>query len=236
MAALALSGSSDDVLASLTSADLLVALQEWLSDALGASQTEPVDKDLRDTVSSVLSVCMRVPPQINRISASKVGHSVSALVNAKKTTKSVLVKDDAVVRAATEVREKWAKAALDQKTLGILPGDLVPPAKSATPVAATSASTPVASATSSGASSVASRPMTFTPLLPPAPALVPNWDLNLGSLAASTVVPAKPEKRPRDETKSDKDKVGKDKKKEAAKDSKSKKQKTKDENMINEGA
>ena len=128
MAALALSGSSDTNLARLMAADILTALHPYLSEALSNSVVEPINSDLRETVSAVLAVAQRLPPQINRISASRIGLLVAALQNSKKVTKSLLVTDACVVAAATSVRDAWTKANADQKASGVLAlGDLLPP-------------------------------------------------------------------------------------------------------------
>lgn len=203
MAALALSGSSDACLARLMPADLLAALHSWLGEALASSNEEPVNSDLRETVSSCLAVCLRVPPQINRISASRIGPLVAALQNSKKNTKSLLVNDSAVVAAATSVRDAWTRANAEQKASGTpSPGDLPPAAGAAAGASRASAGVaPQAPVIPIKAVVAAPQPAPVSFLPPPDVVSAPSFDS--WSLSDINDVQPKAKKVKSDETPSD---------------------------------
>ena len=168
MAATALQASSDATLSRCMPADMLAALQVWLREAL--EQTEAhVNKDLADVVACSLDVLRRVPPQIQRILASKLGLIITALRDPKKS-KSALNKDASVVKAATELRDAWGAAQLAQKASGQLPGDMTRAEVAAAAAGAEAAAAAVAAAAAAAKAAAAAAPPPPPPLPPPAAA------------------------------------------------------------------
>ena len=153
MAAAALKGSSRDLLSRSMPCDLLPALRAWLQCALDETE-RAIDGNLKECVVSLLGVLLLIPPHIGRILVSQLGKIVTALRDPKKA-RSLLNRDAAVVRAATEVRDEWAKAQEAQKATGRLPGDLTPAQQQAATAAAAASAAAAVGATAAAAAAAA---------------------------------------------------------------------------------